>query len=293
MKEFDNLNNKYLDKLKEDGVLILPNFISLETIEIIKKDALNWQKNINFNNRLSSFILGNNQWIEHVGLCSLTALKLSMNSSFIKFLDSYFECLPIIGSISIQKKVFAEKELPLHSDMGNGLAVFIYLTDAAEKSGATEFVRKSHNSEIPQESRIVRKNNDAVYIDIDKTSFSSSDIIKTSGGPGTVAIFHRAIWHKVPKFSIPGREVLIIQYFRSQSQSKDHLIKKSFLNALSEEEIRILFKHSSCNSSPSLLELGNDPNALGVYTIPQWKMIAYYVRYKLFSKVKPKSLFND
>ena len=87
--------------------------------------------------------------------------------------------------------------------------------------------------------------------------------------------------------------MLIIQYFESQSPSKDHLIKKSFLNALSEEEKGILFNQLSCASSPSLLELGNDPNALGVYNIPQWKMILYYLRYKLFSKAKPRSQFNN
>jgi len=286
MNKFSILSQDHLNQLNQDGVLILPNLISRNVINEIKKDSLNWYKKISFNNRFSSLIIGSNQWIEHAGLCSIKALETALDESLINFLEDYFKSDPSIGSISIQKKIFSEKGIPLHSDLGEGLSMFIYLTEPNEKSGITEFVKKSHLCKISQSFKSQHKVKDATYIDLEKSPFSEKDILKTQGGVGTAVIFHRSIWHQLPNFQDAGREILMVQYFKKNSPSKDHLIKNSFLKLLSPLQRKVLYKNSSDVILPSLAELGSNPNALGVYKIPDWKMLLYLVRYKIFSKVK-------
>ena len=282
---FSNLNQTHLDTLKEEGVLVLPDFISEQTINLIKKETSTWLETVGFNNRISSLIIGSNQWIEHVGMCSLAALKLALDDQFINFLEDYFETSVVLGSFSLQRKIFPEKGTRLHSDRGEGLAVFVYLTNPSEKTGLTEFIGKTHAIEIEESYVLKNKIDDADYIDIEKSPFKSKPFTKTIGGKGTLVIFHRGIWHQLPKFKAPGREILMMQYFQKDSPTKDHLVKNSFLQYLSERQREVYLSHSSSTSLPSLVELGSEHDAMGVYKIPTWKMLVYFLRYKLISKV--------
>lgn len=286
MNTFAALSEEHLNQLDQDGVIILPNFISDDFINEIKKDSSSWHKDISFNNRFSSSIIGNNQWIEHVGLCSLKALQIALDEDLIIFLKKYFKSEISLGSISIQRKIFSEKGIPLHSDLGKGLSIFIYLTEPSKKHGITEFIKKSHTSSIDNSYKIKNKIDDATYIDLDKSPFSKKDIISTYGGVGTVVIFHRAIWHQLPKFSNPGREIIMIRYSDTKTASNDHLIKNSFLNLLSPLQKETFLNNSSNKTAPSLLELGSSSETNNMYNIPNWKMLFYFIKYKLFSKVK-------
>jgi len=286
MSSFLSLTENHLKKLEEDGVIILPSIIPISSINKIKKDTSSWYKNISFNNRISSSIIGNNQWIDHVGLCSLEALQLALDNELIKFLEKYFNSDVSLGSISIQKKIFSENGIPLHSDLGDGLGIFIYLTQPDKKSGITEFIKRSHLCKIDNSFVTKNKVDDATYIEIEKSPFSDNDIIKTHGGIGTVVIFHRSIWHRLPKFTDAGREIIMIRYSNTESSSNDHLIKNSFLNLLSSIQKEVFLNNKSDKNASILSKLGSDLNKTDVYKIPEWKMLLYFIRYKLFSKAR-------
>ena len=286
MSSFLSLSENHLRQLKEDGVIILPSIIPSNIIDDIRKDASSWYKNISFNNRISSYVIGNNQWIDHLGLCSLKALQLVLDTDLIKFLKKYFNSDISLGSISIQKKIFSEKGIPLHSDLGNGLSIFIYLTQPDKKFGITEFVKKSHLYTIDNSFITKNKVDDATYIDLSKSPFSDKDIIKTHGGIGTVVIFHRSIWHQLPKFTEPGREIIMVRYSNTESNSNDHLVKNSFLNLLSSIQKEVFLENKSNKNASSLSKLGSNLDKADVYKIADWKMILYFIRYKFFSKAR-------
>ena len=282
---FSKLNQTHLDTLREQGVLVLPDFISEQTLSLIKKDTSPWLEKVGFNNRISSLIIGNNQWIEQLGMCSLAALKLALDDQLINFLEDYFETSVALGSFSLQRKIFPEKGIRLHSDRGGGLSVFLYLTNPSEKTGVTEFVKTSHTTEIKESYLLKNAIDDAAYIDIEKSPLKSKPFKTTIGNKGTLVMFHRGIWHQLPKFQAPGREILMMQYFQKDSPAKDHLVKNSFLQSLSKRQSEVYLSNCSSSSLPSLVELGSDPEAMGVYKIPAWKMFVYVLRYKLISKV--------
>lgn len=286
MSSFLSLSENHLKQLKEDGVIILPSIIPIDIIDEIRRDTSSWYKNISFNNRISSSVIGNNQWIDHVGLCSLKALQLALNIDLIKFLKKYFNSDISLGSISIQKKIFSENGIPLHSDLGNGLSVFIYLTQPDKTFGVTEFVKRSHLYSIDNSFITKNKVDDATYIDLYKSPFSDKDIIKTHGGIGTVVIFHRSIWHQLPKFTEPGREIIMLRYSNTESSSNDHLIKNSFLNLLSSIQKEVFLENKSNKDAFSLSKLGSNLDKADVYKIPYWKMVLYLIRYKFFSKAR-------
>ena len=283
---FSKLNQTHLSTLKEEGILVFPDFISKQTINLIKKETSPWLKKAGFNNRTSSLIMGNNQWIEHLGMCSLAALKFALDDKFINFLEDYFETSITLGSFSLQRKIFPEEGIRLHREIGEeGLNVFLYLTNPSEKTGVTEFVKKSHNTEIEESYLVKNKIDDAIYIDLEKSPFKSKPLSKPTGGKGTLIIFHRGIWHQLPKFQAPGRTVLIMQYFQKDSPAKYHLVRNSFLQSLSDRQRQVYLSSCSSSSSPSLVELGSDLDAMRVYNITAWKKLAYFLRYKLVSKV--------
>ena len=160
------------------------------------------------------------------------------------------------------------------------------ITEPDKKYGITEFVKKSHTIKIDDTFTTQNKIDDATYIDLKKSPFSEKDIIKTHGGIGTVVIFHRSIWHRLPKFSNPGREIIMARYSNTQLSSNDHLIKNSFLNLLLPLQKEVYLQNLSDKNAPSIGELGSSSDMSDVYKIPDWKMLIYLIRYKLFSKAK-------
>ena len=165
------------------------------------------------------------------------------------------------------------------------MSVFLYLTNPSEKTGVTEFVKTSHTTEIKESYLLKNAIDDAAYIDIEKSPLKSKPFKTTIGNKGTLVMFHRGIWHQLPKFQAPGREILMMQYFQKDSPAKDHLVKNSFLQSLSKRQSEVYLSNCSSSSLPSLVELGSDSKAMGVYKIPAWKMFVYVLRYKLISKV--------
>ena len=83
-------------------------------------------------------------------------------------------------------------------------------------------------------------------------------------------------------------EKFLLFSIKKGSRSKDHLIRSSFLKLLSSQQAEVLLRNSSEETTEDLIEFGSNPDALGVYKIPDWKMFFYLLKYKIFSKVKTR-----
>ena len=130
--------NDILD-LKENGLLILPNFVNEKILNAINKEIEPWIKKITFNNNLSSSIIGNNQWISHLGLCSQISLNIALDKNLINFLEKYFNNKIILAECAYQKKIIAEKNpIKWHSDREEGIYIFIFL-----KTITSEYVQRN------------------------------------------------------------------------------------------------------------------------------------------------------
>ena len=99
------LTDKDLSILINDGCLLKENFVNENVIKNIKANINQWNNKISSNNYYSSSIIGNNQWIDHLGICSEAAIRLALDENIINFFEKYFNDEIILGEVLYQKKI--------------------------------------------------------------------------------------------------------------------------------------------------------------------------------------------
>ena len=150
-----------LETLKREGVVILPQLLKPDTLDVIHKDIESCNS-LSFNDRLGSLLISDNLWLDHLALVSRTALETVLNPNLLNLMDSYFNEEVVLGAFKYQKKIIGGKGIPLHRDRGPGLVMFIYLNDITKETGSTRFIKGSHKIEI--ENIDPSKIDDAYYV---------------------------------------------------------------------------------------------------------------------------------
>ena len=95
-----------LQAFKKDGVLVIENYLDGEMNSKIHNEIHPWLSQSSFNSQISSSIIGNNQWIEHSGLCSFHALEVTLHPNLINFAE--------------------HSPKPMHSDYDKGF-IFLFI----------------------------------------------------------------------------------------------------------------------------------------------------------------------
>ena len=278
-----------LQAFKEDGVLVLENYLD-DSIRVNINDEISpWLSNISFNSHISSSVIGNNQWIEHLGLCSSHALETILNPSLISFAEQYFEADVSLGSLQFQRKIFAESSgIPMHRDYGKGVYFFIFLNGVDRSRGATRFIKKSHLLSMSKK-KLRSGETHELYLDESFIQLHKEDLLQATGGPGTMVIWDRAIAHDLPSFKNHGRDLIMASLLpRSQaSQQKDHLFKQSLIRKLSVKQKEVIFSGKQSGERNSLLKLGLEDSLLDDYNISRLKMLLYYLRFRFVQILRP------
>jgi len=271
------------NNLKDDGFIILPNFIRKTNLDQMAKEIKPWLKKISFNNNFSSSIIGNNQWISHLGLCSQSAVDLALNENLINFLEEYFDENILLAEFSFQKKIIAEKKvIKWHADKGGGIAVFIFLTPISFETGATLFIPRTHKIKFDNDK--YKTEGIAQYVDKLLTEKKINSSIQVSGGPGTVVMFNPNIWHALPAFSKAGREILWLKYIPTNinEEAVDHLYRQNLLSNLTKKQLQVFCVNQKMNKRGGLTQLGSQP-FIGGQQINDFRMLVYYIRYLILS----------
>ena len=282
------LINKDLKNLKDDGLVILPNFISEANLTKMNQEIKPWLKRISFNNNFSSSIIGNNQWIAHLGLCSKSAINIALDKDLIIFLEKFFNKSISLAEFTFQKKIISEKKIiNWHIDKGKGIMVFIFLTHINSETGATKFIPKTHKIKF-NENRANQKGI-AEYLDnlvIEKKINRSVQVV---GGPGTVVIFNPSTWHSLPAFTKAGREVIWLKYIpkTSNEEAVDHLYRQTFLSDLNKKQLQVFCINQQKNKREGITQLGSQ-SFIGDEYYSNYKMFLYYIRYLLLSLFQKK-----
>ena len=277
------LINKDLKNLKDNGLVILPNFISQTNLTKLNQEIKPWLKKISFNNNFSSSIIGNNQWIFHLGLCSQSAINIALDNNLIIFLEKLFNKKISLAEFIYQKKVIAEKnDIKWHSDKGKGMMIFIFLTQISAKTGATVFIPKTHK--IKFNDNLTKRKGIAQYLDKLLIEKKINRSIQASGGPGTIIIFNPSIWHSLPAFSEAGREVIWLKYIpeTTNEEAVDHLYRQTLLSNLTKKQLQVYCVNQKMNKRDGLTQLGSQAFS-GDKQLSDFKMFIYYIRYLLLS----------
>ena len=269
-----------LDTLRKDGVLLTPSFLKSEKINQIRKEISGWDK-INFNHQVGSQIIGGNLWIENLGVCSETALKIALDPDLLKLLDNYFQEKTILGTLKYQKKLKGQPGIPIHSDRGPGIVMFIFLKEISHKTGATRFIKGSHLIDVKSEVGLSPLN-DADYINKEKST-NKGEPFAAYGREGTVVLYSQKTWHDLPSFKKPGREILWAIYYpiSESSLAEDQLFRHNILINLSTAQRERLF-HENKAEGLSFTKFGNSKSFIDSYAIAPWKIFLYVIRYHFY-----------
>ena len=278
----NKINSTYAEDIQREGVLCIKDFLDDVTLSQIRAEINPWLDNISFNGHLSSMIVGNNQWIEHLGLCSLTLLETILGDDLIAFAEDYYQEEVVLGQFQYQKKIFSEKKgLPTHLDQGKGLYFFFYLNEVNRETGATKFYKGSHLKTLKEEN-ITRKgaSNESYLLESEEMKDSA---LEANGGPGSLVIWDRRTWHTLPGYSKHGRELVMASLIPKSCShdAKDNLFKSSFLSRLSPKQLSVCLVHTQKENHQSLMKLGGEVSDLDDYGINRFKLWIYYLRFIL------------
>jgi len=281
--------SKNLDTLREDGVLIIENYLDESSLKKIKDETNPWLSQISFNSQISSAVIGNNQWIEHLGLCSYHALETVLDHNLINFAEQYFNEGVALGSLQYQRKVFPEPTgIPMHLDHGNGVYLFIYLNTVDDSTGATRFIKQTHKLNSI-ENNLQKGVTNELYIKDTFIKSHQDNFIQAHGGPGTMVIWDRKTLHDLPSFKKHGRDLIMASLIpkSDSSQIKDHLFRQSFLRKLSTKQRNVIFSGQFNENQRSLFKLGSEHSLLDEYKISRFRMFLYYIRFKMIQIFRP------
>ena len=277
------LINKDLKNLKDNGLVILPNFISQTNLTKLNQEIKPWLKKISFNNNFSSSIIGNNQWISHLGLCSKSAINIALDKDLIIFLEKFFNKSISLAQFTYQKKIISEKKrINWHIDKGKGIMIFIFLTHINSKTGATEFIPKTQK--VKFNANVTNQKGIAEFIDNSSIEKKINSSVQAVGGPGTVVIFNQTIWHSLPAFTKAGREVIWLKYVPKtfNEEAVDHLYRQTFLSDLNKKQLQVFCINQQKNKLDGMTQLGSQ-SFIGDEYYSNFKMFIYYIRYLLLS----------
>ncbi|OAF19815.1 phytanoyl-CoA dioxygenase family protein [Bradyrhizobium neotropicale] len=221
------------DAVTTQGGIVIPNFLSTHTVASIEKEIGPWRKQINFNDIYGSSILGSNRWIQHLGIASLSALKLALDERILELMESIFGEPCLLAEFSYQEKIEPDpSHLKMHTDFDGGILIFYYLSGVDSEVGSTRFIPGTH------EIGGLLQTDGKPFIDEKHYVPRMKDIQQVHGGPGTAFVFDQDVWHDLPPVKKAGRRVIWCLY-QPQSHPQcaiDHLYRQSFLAALNDRQ---------------------------------------------------------
>ncbi len=158
------------NKLKENGYVVLENYISQEQVEELKKITDNLP-GYNFHipnrafNQETKVFSDDTDWNitaykMDVMLQNKLILNIITNPKLVSLAQSYLGCMPTIHSINLwwskyTGEVFHTQKLHRDIDDYKFLAFFIYLSDVDENNGPHVFYPKTHNGSDNLDEKVV------------------------------------------------------------------------------------------------------------------------------------------
>ena len=236
-----------LQKLRRDGVAMLPAFLDAAVVERIKQHFVDAPLLERFGQRRKGFSLASVPPDLHVAeystpqvLSQPDILALTHHPLLLDVATAYLGCRPTISSMSVWWSLPgggpAQEAENYHRDVDDWRFVkfFLYLTDVDSESGPHRFVRGSHRS-----SRFlrIRRIDDAEVA----RAFATDDQLLITGRAGDAFMEDTFGLHKGQPARVGNRLVLQIQYSINQIPVYDYVpvAMPRAMSALDEYLIRL------------------------------------------------------
>ena len=210
-----------------DGATVLPSFLSAEQLEAIDAELEPWLRQIAWSDTPGYALRSRDKWLDHVGLCSPTLIRVALDERLLDFFASLFGEEPIVAEFSIHDSVTPNPELPFHSDRDGGLILYLMLTHMDASNGIFSFIPGTQNDRrfffVPDEEIAPRRDS----------------IVPVVARRGDAVFFDQDIWHHRAAGGAGRRVVrLLYQPASRPAGAVDHLYRQTHLAGLSERQLR-------------------------------------------------------
>lgn len=246
-----NMNLDYLNKIKSEGIVVIPNYLSLPICEKIINEINSFKKKERIISEKDEGI-GGDLRIFNFEDYSLTAQEFARNS-FIqnlvsKYLGTQLEAKSVLaGKVVFNKSLKTNSGGDWHRDSDlSQMKAMIYLTDVSEDNGPFTFIKNSNDFDFKRQSRKYPFLERLIYIfrglptkpprysdDYVKNQDEfKKNIIKVTGKAGTLVIFDGGYIHRGDVIREGTRYTLTNYYYPITNKTTKFYIKRFLKNIL-------------------------------------------------------------
>ena len=247
-----NMNLDYLNKIKSEGIVVIPNYLSLPICEKIINEINSFKKKERIISEKDEGI-GGDLRIFNFEDYSLTTQEFARNS-FIQNLVSQYTRTPLETKSVLAGKVVFDKSYKTNSggdwhrdaDLSQ-MKAMVYLTDVGEKNGPFTFIKKSNDFDFKRQSKKYPFLQRLIFLfkglptkpprysdsDIKNQIEFQNNIMKIIGRAGTLVIFDGGYIHRGDVIKEGSRYTLTNYYYPVLKKTSSYYIKKFLKNTLS------------------------------------------------------------
>jgi len=213
--------------LSVDGATVVPSFLSAEQLEAIDAEIEPWLRQIAWSNTLGYALRSRDKWLDHVGLCSPTLVRVALDERLLDFFASLFGEEPIVAEFSIHDSVTPNPELPFHSDQDGGLILYLMLTHMDESNGIFSYIPGTQTDRR------------FFYVPAEEIGRRRDAIVPIVARRGDAVFFDQDVWHRRSAGGAGRRVVrLLYQPASRPGGAVDRLYRQTLLAGLSERQLR-------------------------------------------------------
>jgi Phytanoyl-CoA dioxygenase (PhyH) len=221
-------------RLQADGYFITSCPISGADLDAIKRELAAWGTTPAVNGYGCIFSAGD-ALLQNFGLYSPTALRIALSDDILDAMERIFGRPAVLAKIEYRRAVEAKTEMPLHSDGGHDISVYIYLDGVSADRGSTYV--------IPGTQKIGLSMNDG-HLQVPDTARAKIGVapVVVEGPPGVCLFFDTNVWHGRTATARTGREILWLSYVPGDwaSERLNLVVSTDALRELSPRQITAL-----------------------------------------------------
>jgi hypothetical protein len=275
-------------RLREDGYFTTPCPISEADLDAIKRELAAWKATPAVNGYGCIFSAGDTL-LQNLGLYSPGALRVALSDDILDAMERIFEQPAVLAKIEYRRAVETKTEMPLHSDGGHDISVFIYLEGVSADRGSTYV--------IPGTQKIGLSMNDG-YLQVSDAARAKvgREPVIVEGPPGVCLFFDTNVWHGRTATAQPGREILWISYVSCEwaRERLNLVVSTDALRDLSPRQITALgvgLPNSGKNGEDFRLSRRLDSSSLNLLPLPYLiRVVARRLARSAYQRVIPGTL---
>jgi hypothetical protein len=275
-------------RLREDGYFITPCPISAANLGAIRRELAAWRATPAVNGYGCIFSAGD-ALLQNFGLYSPAALHVALSDDILDTMEHIFGQPVVLAKIEYRRAVETKTEMPLHSDGGHDVSVYIYLDGVSADRGSTYVIPGTHKIGLSMNDGHLQVP-DAVRAKIGRAP------VIVEGPPGVCLFFDTNVWHGRTVTAQAGREILWLSYVPCDwaSERLNLVVSTNALRQFSPRQVAALgvgLPDSGKNGEDFRLSRQLDASSLNLLPLPYLtRVVARRLARSAYQLVMPGAL---